>query len=198
MIIVRHVVLSDDIADEQFVCDLIKCKGACCVEGDLGAPLEEPEKAQLEQALPHVKPYLSEAGLREIDKQGPYLLDEDGDFSTPTINGKECAYAIYDDRGILKCGIEQAYLDGKTDFQKPISCHLYPIRITKYDEFEAVNYHRWHICDDACHNGQALGVPVYKFLKSALVRRYGQEWYNELEAEIQQKKKQGMLKRKRK
>ena len=112
--------------------------------------------------------------------QGKHILDEDGEYSTPTIDGKECAYAYYDDRGILKCGIEQAYLDGKIDYQKPISCHLYPIRVSKYDQFDALNYSRWHICSDACTHGEALGVPLYKFLKGPLTRKYGAEWYGKL------------------
>ncbi|MCB0497773.1 MAG: DUF3109 family protein [Cyclobacteriaceae bacterium] len=180
MLEVGNVILSDDVKDEFFVCDLEKCKGACCVEGDLGAPLEEDELPVLRSILEEVKPYLSPIGLRTIEVQGPYVFDSDGDFSTPTIGGKECAYAVYDDRGILKCGIEQAYLDGKISYKKPISCHLYPIRITKYEKFDAANYDRWHICNPACALGKKLGVPVYKFLKEPLIRKYGEQWYNQL------------------
>ena len=186
MIEVDHVILSDDIKDEFFVCNLEKCKGACCVEGDLGAPLNEDELQILEDIYPAVAPYLMPEGRKAIEKEGKYILDEEGDYSTTTIGGKECAYALYDDNGILKCGIEQAYIDGKTDYKKPISCHLYPIRIGKYDEFEAVNYDRWHICNDACSFGKELGIPVYKFLKEPLVRQYGEAWYEKLERIIEQ------------
>ena len=173
-------ILSDDIKEQFFVCNLEKCKGACCVEGDLGAPLEESELPILEEIYNKVKPYLTVEGIKAIERQGTYILDEDREYSTPTIEGKECAYAVYDEKGILKCGIEQAYLDGKTDFKKPISCHLYPIRATKYSEFEALNYDRWDICSPACDLGSSLNVPIYKFLKEPLIRRYGQQWYADL------------------
>lgn len=186
MILIDETVISDDIKEQFFVCDLEKCKGACCVEGDLGAPLTEEETKILDKVYQKVKPYLSDQGISEIEKQGTFILDEEGDFSTPTINGRECAYAIYDDKGILKCGIEQAYNDGKIKFRKPISCHLYPIRITKYDHYEAINYDRWHICTPACGLGKELGVPVYKFLKEALTRKYGERWYRELCTEIEE------------
>lgn len=180
MLKVGEVLVSDDIKEVEFVCHLEKCKGACCVEGELGAPLEEDELKVLESIQEEVKPYLSREGLKALKRQGAYVLDEDGDWSTPTIGGKECAYAIYDDQGVLKCGIEQAYLDGKTKFRKPISCHLYPIRITKKKNFEAVNYHKWSICSAACAYGKALQVPLYKFLKDPLIRKYGKAWYKEL------------------
>ncbi len=125
MIKVGEVLVSDDIRDVEFVCHLEKCKGACCVEGDLGAPLEEDELPIMKEIQEKVKPYLTPEGLKSIEEQGAYILDEDGDYSTPTIGGKECAYAHYNDLGILKCGIEQAYLDGKIEYRKPISCHLY-------------------------------------------------------------------------
>lgn len=187
MILIENTVISDDIAEKFFVCNLDKCKGACCVEGDLGAPLEEVELPILDEIYDVVKPYLSKEGIEAIEKQGKYILDEEGDYSTTTIDNRECAYAIYDERGILKCGIEQAYLDGKIDFKKPISCHLYPIRVTKYDEFHALNYDRWSICSPACELGEQLSVPVYKFLKEPLIRAFGEEWYEELEREISTK-----------
>ena len=142
---IDNTVISDDIADQFFVCELTKCKGACCVEGDVGAPLENDEIAILQEIYPKVKPYLDAKGIAVIEKEGTSVEDIDGEFVTPTINQKECAYAIYDERKILKCGIEQAYLAGKISFQKPISCHLYPIRITKYEQYDALNYDRWHI-----------------------------------------------------
>jgi len=181
MIIVGEAYVSDDIKDKMFVCDLEKCKGACCIEGDMGAPVAFEEIAIMEKILPKVKPYLSKAGLAAIDKKGIVESDGDGGWATTTIgSNKECVFAIYDERKTLKCGIEQAYLDGKVKFQKPISCHLYPIRITKYDQYDAVNYERWDICKPACSNGKKLGVPLYKFLKGPLIRKYGEPWYNEL------------------
>lgn len=180
MIKIGEVLVSDDIRDKEFVCNLEKCKGACCVEGDFGAPLEESELAILEEIYPIVKPYLSEAGIKEIERQGTHTTDDDGELCTPIISGRECVYAIYDKKGILKCGIEQAYLDGKIGWKKPISCHLYPIRVTQKKDFEALNYHKWHICSDACSFGKELQVPIYKFLKDPLIRKYGAPWYNEL------------------
>lgn len=186
MILVGNAVLSDDIKENFFVCDLEACKGACCVEGDAGAPLEEEETKILEEIYPLVKDYLTEEGRKVIESQGPWVIDKDGDKGTPTIgDNRECAYAQYDERGILKCGIEQAYLDGKVNFKKPISCHLYPIRVTKYDQFDALNYDRWDLCDPACSLGKSLQVPLYRFLKDALVRKYGEDWYEGLIREIE-------------
>lgn len=185
MILIGEAVITEDIKDKNFVCNINKCKGACCVEGDLGAPLNMDELPIMEEIYDKVKPYLSEAGIKAIEEQGVYIKDWEDDYSTTTINEKECAYAIYDDKNILKCGIEQAYNDGKINFQKPISCHLYPIRITKYDQYDALNYDRWDICSDACELGEKLGVPLYKFVKDALIRKYGQDWYQELVDEIE-------------
>lgn len=185
MIKVGEVLVSDDIKEKEFVCNLEKCKGACCVEGDYGAPLEDDELEILKEIYPQVKPYLTQEGIKAIEEQGTHVFDDDGDFSTPTIGGKECAYSLYDEKGILKCGIEQAYYDKKISWKKPISCHLYPIRITKKKNFEAVNYHKWDICSPACTFGKELGVPIYKFLKDPLIRKYGQAWYDELVAFIE-------------
>ncbi len=189
MIQVRNVLLSDDIVEELFICDINKCKGACCVEGDLGAPLEKEELKEVEDAYEKVKPYLNEEGIKAIENVGKYILDEEGDFSTPTVHGKECAYAVYDKSGILQCAFELAHKNRKSDFRKPISCHLYPIRIKKYDDFDAANYDRWDICRSGCRLGTAKGVPVYKFLKDALIRKYGKDWYKELEDVIEKNKK---------
>lgn len=180
MIQIDKTLISEDIKEQFFVCDLDKCKGACCVEGDLGAPLNEDELPDMEEVVEAVKPYLSEAAIKALEENGPYLLDEDGDFSTTTIDHKECAFAFYEDKNILKCSIEQAWRDGKTEIQKPISCHLYPIRVAKLHEFLALNYERWHICSPACELGEKLSVPVYKFLKDPLIRRFGQKWYDQL------------------
>jgi hypothetical protein len=186
MMKVGEVLVSDDIKTVEFVCHLEKCKGACCVEGELGAPLEEDELPVMNEIQEAVAPYLTPEGRKAVTEQGPYILDEDGDYSTPTIGGRECAYALYDERGILKCGIEQAYLDGKVVFRKPISCHLYPIRITKKKDFEALNYHKWSICSAACAYGKSLQVPLYKFLKDPLVRKYGEDWYRQLVTAIEE------------
>jgi len=180
MIVLQNTVISDDIRDKFFVCNLEKCKGACCVEGDLGAPLEESELQILADNYEYIKPYMTGAGKLAVEEQGLYITDFEGDYSTPTIENRECAYALYDEKGILKCAIEQAYYDGKISWKKPISCHLYPIRITKYDDFEALNYDRWSICAAACNFGEELGVRVYQFLKEPLIRKYGEGWYNEL------------------
>lgn len=184
MILIDNTCISDDIEDQLFVCNLDKCKGACCVEGDSGAPLDLEEIEILEKIYPAVEPYLTEAGKQVIAKEGTSVKDWDGDFVTPIINGKECAYALYDQKGILKCGIEEAYNDGKIDYKKPISCHLYPIRVTKYDQYHALNYDRWEICSPACSLGEELSVPVYKFLKEPLIRAYGPIWYQQLTQEI--------------
>ncbi len=192
MIIVDHVILSDDIMEEFFVCNLEACKGACCVEGDLGAPLTNEELPIMDRITEEVKEYLSPEGLREIARQGPYIKDMEGDFSTATINDRECAFSVYDEKGFLQCGIEMAWKDGKTSFRKPVSCHLYPIRIEKYEDYDAVNYHRWDICSPACQLGKSLGVPMYQFLKEALIRKYGAEWYQKLEQEIAMREKEGI------
>jgi hypothetical protein len=189
MIKIGEVLVSDDVVEKEFVCNLDKCKGACCVEGDFGAPLNEDELPILEEIYPIVKPYLTKDAIRVIEKLGTHTTDDDGDLCTPVIDGRECVYAIYDKQGILKCGIEQAYLDGKITWKKPISCHLYPIRITSKKNFEALNYNKWHICSPACVLGKELQVPVYKFLKEPLIRKYGGQWYSELEQAVEERPK---------
>jgi len=188
MILVQDTIISDDIAEKEFVCNIEKCKGACCIEGDLGAPLELDELEVLEEVYDKVKPYLSEEGIAEIEEQGIYVVDFEGDFSTPTIGDRECAYAVYDENKTLHCGIEQAYNDGLIAYKKPISCHLYPIRVKKMAKSEALNYDKWDICSDACVLGASLKVPVYQFLKAPLIRKYGEEWYQELEEQVQNMK----------
>lgn len=181
MIQIGNTLVSLDIIENQFVCDLEKCKGECCVSGDSGAPLEESELAEIEAAYPVVKSYLREDALRSIAQQGLHIRDRDGDLVTPLTDGyKECVYTLFEN-GIAKCAFEKAYFEGKTRWRKPVSCHLYPIRIEKLKNYEAVNYNRWEICGAACTLGKSLQVPVYKFLKEALIRKYGEEWYNELE-----------------
>ena len=178
-------IVSEEIFEKEFVCNLTACKGACCVDGDAGAPLTAEENRILEDIYPIVKPYLRPEGIKAIEEQGTWIVGTDGGFETPLINGADCAYVIFDGDTAL-CGIEQAYNEGKVDWKKPISCHLYPIRIRDYSDFSAVNYHRWHICNDACTLGKELAVPVYKFLKPALIRRFGEEWYTELEKVAQE------------
>lgn len=184
MIEIQDVLVHEDLIKENFVCNLNKCKGICCVEGDSGAPLEVSETAILKDIYPKIKHLLSEKGIKAIEEQGEYVTDVDGDLTTTCVDGnKECAYVLFEN-GITKCGIEKAYELGLVDWQKPISCHLYPIRITKYPEFEVLNYDRWHICHDACTFGRELKVPVYQFLKTPLIRKYGAEWYQELENSV--------------
>lgn len=189
MIQLQNTLISSEVIDEEFVCNLGKCKGACCVEGDLGAPLDADELEKVHEVVPLAKDYLSPRAIDVLEQEGGFIKDEDGDFSTTTINGKECAFAFYDDTKTLKCSIEQAYLDGKTSFKKPISCHLYPIRLLKVSELVALNYDRWSICSDACSLGKELKVPVYKFLKEALVRKFGSDWYQELEQVVDEYRK---------
>jgi hypothetical protein len=192
MLAIQSTLVSEEIIEKRFVCDLQACKGACCVKGDYGAPLEEDELAELDKVYPKVKPYLSEAGIKAIEKQGKYLLYEKKEWVTPLISGRECAYTIFD-KGIAKCGIEKAYFEGKIEFRKPVSCHLYPIRINKMkNSVEAINYDRWNICNPACKLGDSLKVPIYKFLKDSLTRKFGEEWYKELEVAAEQLTKQSV------
>ncbi|MFQ3325402.1 MAG: hypothetical protein ACJASM_001037 [Salibacteraceae bacterium] len=177
---VGKALIAEDVLKEEFVCNLSACRGACCVEGDGGAPLEKEEVEIIEKNLDAIKPFLRKEGLEVIDKEGFWYADTDGEKLTSLVNDKECAFVTYDERGITKCGIEEAHLDGKTDFKKPISCHLYPIRLKEYENFVAVNYHQWEICEAACFNGKELNVEVYKFLKEPLIRKFGKDWYNEL------------------
>ena len=180
MIQIDDKLISEDLFSEEFVCNLAKCKGICCVEGDAGAPLDEDETKILDEIYPKIKPYLRPEGIQAIEEQGTYTLDFEGDLVTPLVNNAECAYVIFDEKGYTKCAIEKAYEDGVIDWQKPISCHLYPIRITEYSNFSAINYHEWDICSDACTLGKELGVKVYQFLKKPLIRKYGEEFYQTL------------------
>ena len=180
MIQIDDKLISEDLFSEEFVCNLAKCKGICCVEGDAGAPLDEDETKILDEIYPKIKPYLRPEGIQAIEEQGIYTLDFEGDLVTPLVNNAECAYVIFDEKGYTKCAIEKAYEDGVIDWQKPISCHLYPIRITEYSNFSAINYHEWDICSDACTLGKELGVKVYQFLKKPLIRKYGEEFYQTL------------------
>ncbi len=174
-------IISEDIIEKEFVCNLSACKGACCIEGEAGAPVTEDETEILKEIYPKVKPFLRTEGVQSIEEQGTYIKTAQGELETPLVNGKECAYVTFTENGTASCGIEDAYNAGEVDFRKPISCHLYPVRIQDYSEFSAINYHRWPICDDACTLGKELQVPIYKFVKDALIRKYGEDWYAELE-----------------
>jgi hypothetical protein len=174
-------IVSEDIIEKDFVCNLSACKGACCVDGDAGAPLEKEEILILEEIYPKVKPFLREEGIRAIEKQGTSITTKDGDLETPLINNADCAYVIFDENQTALCAIEEAYNQGEVTWKKPVSCHLYPVRVKDYSEFSAVNYHKWYICDDACSLGKELQVPIYKFVKEALIRKFGEDWYMELE-----------------
>jgi hypothetical protein len=173
-------IVSEDILQKDFVCNLSACKGACCVDGDAGAPLSEEETKIMGSIYPKVKPFLRKEGIAAIEAQGTWVVGSDGTLETPLINEKDCAYVIFDGKTAL-CGIEQAYNQGEVDWKKPVSCHLYPIRVKDFSEFAAVNYDKWDICDPACSLGAELEVPVYKFVKEALVRKFGEDWYAELE-----------------
>jgi hypothetical protein len=184
MIEVGSVLVHEDVVKENFVCNLSKCKGACCLEGDSGAPLNNDELNILDEIYPKVKPYMTEKGIKTIEKVGTYVTDFEGDYTTPCVDvNKECAYVIWEG-GITKCAIEKAYEEGVISWKKPISCHLYPIRITKYPEFDVLNYDRWSICSPACSFGNELKVHVHEFLKDPLIRKYGEEWYQELEDNV--------------
>ena len=183
MIAIGNVLLSDEIIEENFVCDLDKCKGGCCVDGDCGAPLTEEEALLIAELYPIIKPHLDPAYLPEIARQGTHTTDDEHGLVTPTVNGGICVYGYTDDWGVVKCGIEKAWNEGDIAFRKPISCHLYPIRIKEDPEYELVNYEpRQQMCKPACKNGNKLKVPVYRFLKDGLIRKYGDEFYETLDA----------------
>lgn len=191
MLIVGNVIVSDELIRNCFCCDLAACGGECCIEGDAGAPLEPDEIADLEDNYPIFKKYMSEEGVRCVESNGTFDYDMEGEFVTPLLSDEACAYVYYED-GIAKCAIEKAFLNHEIDFHKPISCHLYPIRIKKLPDYDALNYHRWFVCESACELGEKNNIPVYKFLKGPLIRKYGEEWYRMLEEEVE--KDEGMKK----
>ena len=185
MIVIDNKLVSNELVEESFVCDLVKCKGGCCVDGDAGAPLEKAELEKIDEVYNAVKPYLNQESIAEIELQGKYVYDAEFEWTTPAINGGVCVYGITDKYGIVKCGIEQAFYDGKIKWKKPISCHLFPVIVkeSKRSDNVYVNYEpREDNCKAACALGKKLKVPVYVFLKEALVRRFGQAFYNSLEA----------------
>jgi hypothetical protein len=181
MIEVGGHLVSEELSKENFICNLDKCKGACCIEGDSGAPLNEDELQILDEIYPKVKHLMTQKGIEAIEAQGTFVKDLDGDYTTTCVDGnKECAYVTWEN-GITKCAIEKAYEQGIVDWKKPISCHLYPIRLTQYPDFDMLHYDRWSICSPACSFGDEHKVKVYQFLKEPLIRKYGEEWYQELD-----------------
>ncbi len=176
---IGKTLISEEILEAAFVCDLNACKGACCVEGSSGAPLDPGELEILDAIYPDVKPYLRPEGIQAIEQQGTHIRGADGEWETPLVENRECAYAVFEN-GIAQCGLEKAYKEGATTWRKPVSCHLYPVRVRDYTQVSAVNYHQWHICDPACQLGAQLQVPIYKFVREALIRKFGEAWYEEL------------------
>lgn len=181
MIEIGRTILSRDIFEKHFLCDILKCKGACCIEGDSGAPLANEEAILIEREYYAFEEYLPKSHKKEISKQGFSVIDNDGDLVTPLVDNRQCVYSYYNNKNILKCAIEKAHFKGKTDFIKPLSCHLFPIRITEYQRFDAVNYEELEICKPGRACGASEKLPIYKFLKEPLIRKYGEEWYNEVE-----------------
>lgn len=188
MLIIQEKLVSDDVVQRKFICDLSACKGACCVQGDTGAPLEDAEIGILEEIYPDVAPYLTEEGKAAIAEHGVAVFyEEQGEWGTTLINGGACAFICFDQKGTALCGIEKAHRAGKVEFLKPISCHLYPIRVEANGDigFEALNYDEWDICDPACRLGEKQQVPVYQFLQEPITRKYGADFYAELDATAQ-------------
>lgn len=178
---IQDKIVSTQIFERQFVCDLTACKGACCIEGNGGAPVTKEEVDIMEANLDKIRPYMRPEGIAAIEAQGVVYEDEDFEPATTLVNGKECAFVYFDQTNTAKCAIEKAHREGQIDFIKPISCHLYPIRTKQFNEYTALNYEKWDICEPACACGEKLDVPVYKFLKEPLIRAFGPEFYKELE-----------------
>lgn len=193
MIQIDDTIISLDVFKEKFLCNLDACKGECCIEGDAGAPVEKEEVEQLKKVLPVIWEELSPEAQAVIEAQGVCYEDVDGDLVTSIVNGKDCVFTCYDERGYCYCAIEKAYREGKVDFYKPVSCHLYPIRVQNYPEFQAVNYHRWSVCKAAVLLGEKENVPVYKFLKEPLVRKFGQAWYDEMVIAAAELEERGLI-----
>lgn len=178
MIDIDDRIVHRDVFEKHFICDISKCKGICCVEGDSGAPLEEDEAKKLDEILPKIYDRLTEAGKAVIDIQGTSGIDVEGELTTTILAGAgECVFTLHDENGVSYCAIERAWEEGIVDFRKPISCHLYPIRVTKYKGFDAVNYDVWDICKDGLCLGKKEGVSIFEFLKEPLIRKYGEDWY---------------------
>ncbi|GIV42803.1 MAG: hypothetical protein KatS3mg034_2113 [Vicingaceae bacterium] len=188
MIAIDNVLIDEDVLDSAFACELTSCKGACCIEGESGAPLDPNEIGLLEENIHKIFDFITEEGRKTIENKGVYEKDADGEYVTPLINKGPCAYVTYEN-GIALCGIEKAFQKGAISFQKPISCHLYPVRIQKLSYGERLRYHRWSICSQACIKGRKENIKIYQFVKPALLRRYGKEWYEKLEFFLENFKK---------
>ncbi len=193
MLQIGDALVSLDVVERHFLCNLDACRGACCIEGDAGAPITEEEYRQLQELLPQLLDDLTPAAHEVIARQGVAYVDEEGDLVTSIVGGKDCVFTCYGENGRCMCAIEKAFREGRIAFYKPLSCHLYPIRITRYPAFTAVNYHRWKICKAAEVLGRKEGVRVYRFLREPLIRCFGKAWYDELahtaEVYLQQKEK---------
>lgn len=180
MLQIQNTIVTLALAEEFFCCDLEKCLGACCIEGDAGAPVTIDEVAKIEEALPVVEPEMLPRAVEEVRQNGVAYVDQEGDLVTTILDGRNCAFTCYAPGGICLCALEKAFREGKTGFKKPASCSLYPLRLTTYPTFTAVNYHRWKICRDAVANGRKKGIRLYQFLRGPLTERFGKEWYDEL------------------
>ena len=180
MLEIQNTLVSLDLVERFFCCDLEKCLGQCCIDGDAGAPITDDERKKIEEILPEIWNDLLPQAQEVIREQGVSYVDEEGDLVTSIVNGQNCVFTTFGKDGMCLCAIEKAYREGRVDFLKPSSCHLYPVRLTTYPSFTAVNYHRWKICKCAEVLGQKEGIRVYQFLRGPLIARFGQEWYDEL------------------
>ncbi len=189
---IGSTVVSRDILEKRFVCNLFQCRGNCCVYGDAGAPIEAEEVEIIKTNFNKIHPYLQKNAIKSIENQGFAVKDDEGELVTPLVEGKECVYCYYE-KGIARCAIEKAYMDGKISFRKPISCWLYPIRVSRLNDIHALVLHRWNICASGYSRGEKEGIPVYRYLKEPLVARFGREWYNELENVAEEWAKQNTL-----
>lgn len=193
MIQIDDKIISLELFTARFRCDLGACRGECCVEGNAGAPLDEEEIALLEGEWDNYAPYMTPEGKQAIEQQGVAVIDEDGDLTTPLVKGAECAYTIVEN-GVTWCAIEKAWSEGKTPFRKPISCHLYPIRLVRLSNgLTGLQYHRWDVCRAAEILGAQKGEPLYKTLKEPIIRRFGEAFYNEMESCEHELKKMGEI-----
>ncbi len=180
MLEIQNTLVTLDLAEQFFCCDLEACKGECCIEGDAGAPITEAERAEIEHVLPEIIDDMLPQGREAVKRDGVAYIDEEGDLVTTIVDGRNCAFTCYGPDGMCLCAIEKAKREGRINFLKPASCHLYPLRITEYEKFTAVNYHRWKICRPAEKLGRKLGIRLYQFLREPLIARFGQSWYDEL------------------
>jgi hypothetical protein len=186
MIVIDNTIISDELKNVFFSCDLLRCKGECCVEGDAGAPLEEEEISVLEDYIDDIKPFMNEQGRKTVEETGVFEYDIDGEMVTPLVNNRECAFVVFEN-GMAMCAIEKAWMSGKIGFRKPVSCHLYPVRVSKLKNHIAVNYHKWDICNVALLKGKKENMPLYKYLEEPLIRKFGEAWYRKLTLAIEKK-----------